>query len=166
MNTAIRIATKETREVDFPYVDGFAAVYRVSVPFWGCDYVRIYEEHSYFGFLPWPKWQVIAVGCSADGEVDEESDYKILRECKLGEEFDPKQFDRFMAELWYEVVEERRYSMAEIMGAFEAIRRDLDGNFGEGTADRERYLIGDVEHDVRAFLEGSAAWAFGLEGVA
>lgn len=166
MNTAIRIATKETREVDFPYVDGFAAVYRVSVPFWGCDYVRIYEEHSYFGFLPWPKWQVIAVGASADGEVDEESDYKILRECKLGEEFDPKQFDRFMAELWYEVVEERRYSMAEIMGAFEAIRRDLDGNFGEGTADRERYLIGDVAHDVRAFLEGSAAWAFGLEGVA
>ena len=166
MDTAIRIATKETREVDFSYVDGFAAVYRVSVPRWGCEYIKIYEEHSYFGFRQFPVWQVIAVGCSADGEVDEESEFEILREGKLGAEFDPKRFDRFMAELWYEVVEERRYSMAEIMGAFEAIRRDLDGNFGEGTADRERYLIGDVEHDVRAFLEGSAAWAFGLEGVA
>ena len=67
--------------------------------------------------------------------------------------------------LEYEVVEEeKRYSMDEIMAAFEALRRDLDGNFGEGAADRERYLIGDVAHDVRAFLEGCAAWAFGLEG--
>lgn len=166
MDTAIRIATKETREVDNSYVDGFAAVYRVSMPCWGCDYVRIYEEHSYFGFLPWPKWQVIAVGASADGEVDEESDYKVLREGKLGAEFDPKRFDRFMAELGYEVVEERRYSMDEIMAAFEALRRDIDGISGEGAADRDRYLIGDVAHDVRAFLEGSAAWAFSLEGVA
>lgn len=167
MDTAIRIATKETREVDNSYVDGFAAVYRVSVPWWGCKYIKIYEEHSYFGFRPFPVWQAIAVGCSADGEVDEESEFEILREGKLGAEFDPKRFDRFMAELGYEVVEEeKRYSMGEIMGAFEALRRDLDGNFGEGTADRERYLIGDVAHDVRAFLEGCAAWAFGLEGAA
>ncbi len=163
MKTAIRIATKETREVEESYVEGFAAVYRLSEPMWGCNYLKIYEEYGYFGFRPLPGWKVIAVGVTADGE--EEEDYEILRECKMGVEFDPKRFDRLVVELGY-AVEEKRYSMAEIMGAFEALRRDLDGNFGEGTADRDRYLIGDVAHDVRAFLEGSAAWAFGLEGVA
>lgn len=160
MDTAVLISTKETRDVDCSYVDGFAAVYRVSVPWRGCDYIKIREEHSYFGFRPFPIWQIIAVGCSADGEVDWESEFEILAECKLAAKFNPKRFDRFMAELGYEVVEEeKRYSMGEIMEAFEALRRDLDGNFGEGTADRERYLIGDVAHDVRALLEGSAAWA-------
>ena len=163
MDTAIRIATKETREVDNSYVEGFAAVYRVSVPWWGCDYVRIYEEYSFFGFLPYPKWQVIAVGASADGTPSGDSDYEILREGKLGAEFDPKRFDRFMAELGYEVVEEKRYSMGEIMGAFEALREDLDMLFGEGTADRDRYLVGDVAHDVRAILEGKVALTIGLD---
>lgn len=49
------------------------------------------------------------------------------------------------------------------MGAFEALRRDLDGNFGEGTADRDRYLIGDVAHDVRALLEGKVSLAIGVD---
>lgn len=107
MDTAIRIATKESRgEREIEYIDGFAAVYQVSVPFFGCNYVVIQEERSYFAFDPVPKWRVIAWGALANGDPSEDSDYEILRVGRQGAEFDPRRFDRCMAELGYEVVEE------------------------------------------------------------
>lgn len=108
MDTAVRIATKEIRgEKDLAYIDGFAAVYRVSVPCFRCDYVGIYEKRGYFAGDPFPKWRVIACGALADGKpVCIEPYWEILQEWKLGDEFDPGRFDQFMERLGYEVVGE------------------------------------------------------------
>jgi hypothetical protein len=162
----VRIATKETREggSDYSegYVDGFAAAYRLSEPLWGYECIRVSEGRSIFD-----GWQLVIFPATAEGEpVDDDSAPFVLISGRAGEKFNPKFFDSFIADYGYMVVEdEKRFTLAEIAAAFEAIKKDLDENFGEGTGATERYLIDDVAKDVRLFLEQDGVWAVGLKSL-
>ena len=57
---------------------------------------------------------------------------------------------------------EKTYTMDEIMAAFEAVKRGVDAISGEGAAEEERFLIDDVATDVRNALAGGASWAADL----
>ena len=157
MKTAVRIATKETREGcgGGGYIDGYAATYRLSEPLWGHTLIQINEEKSISD-----GWQITV------GPVAENGDFLlnepfVFQRGKAGKKFNAAFFDLFLAEYGYSVeAEERRYSMAEIMAAFEVLKRDLDENFGEGAGAAERFLIDDVAADVRTYLE---LWAAGLK---
>lgn len=46
----------------------------------------------------------------------------------------------------------RKYTVEEIKAAVEALKAELDENFGPGTGEIERYLIDDVANDIIAFL--------------
>lgn len=51
---------------------------------------------------------------------------------------------------------DKTFSMKQIMAAFAAIQEDLEQNFGEGEGKTERYLIDDVANDLRNVLLGQA----------
>lgn len=44
------------------------------------------------------------------------------------------------------------FTIDEIMAAFDALKADLDENFGKGTGENNRFLIDDVAIDIKNFL--------------
>lgn len=57
---------------------------------------------------------------------------------------------------------EKTYTMDEIMAAFEAVKQGVDAVGGEGAAEEEKFLIDDVATDVRNALDGNARWVADL----
>lgn len=53
---------------------------------------------------------------------------------------------------------EKKFTIAEIMAAFDAVKRDVDEMGGPGAGETERVLIDDVATDVKNFLIGEALW--------
>ena len=56
-------------------------------------------------------------------------------------------------------MDESKFTVAEIMAAFETLKRDIDSVGGPGAGATDRFLIDDVATDVRNFLTGKAPWA-------
>ena len=54
---------------------------------------------------------------------------------------------------------EKTYTMDEIMAAFEAVKQGVDAVGGEGAAEEQKFLIDDVATDVRNALTGGASLA-------
>ena len=59
-------------------------------------------------------------------------------------------------------MDEKTYTMDEIMAAFAAVEASVDEVSGDGASESERFLISDVATDVRNFLIGNAVWAADL----
>ncbi len=55
-------------------------------------------------------------------------------------------------------MDERTFTIAEIMAAFEAVKCDIDSVGGPGAGATDRFLIDDVATDVKNFLTGEALW--------
>lgn len=55
---------------------------------------------------------------------------------------------------------DKTYTLEQIEAAFAAMRRDIDNDYAgtENDSERGRFLIGDVEVDVLAYLKGDALW--------
>ena len=58
-------------------------------------------------------------------------------------------------------MDESKFTVAEIMAAFEAVKCDIDSVGGPGAGATDRFLIDDVATDVVKFLTGEALWANG-----
>jgi hypothetical protein len=62
--------------------------------------------------------------------------------------------------------EPKTYTIEEIQAAFAVVRQSIDEVGGEGSADTDRFLLGDVESDVLAVLRGSISWLLPAAGAA